>query len=529
MDGKKVTSFNKGKCVGETCNIRNETAEDTNFMCCEMKTYEFVTVKCPLYSYDITRILSCGCTECSYTKDIQISGFVRIVSVDDPTNYTIPNRTLEFYVGSTLYSTELDGSFREVIVTDGTRIVLQFRGGSDQDYIPNVETIILEDGKDDYDILVLLQSLPDPIYLDPSLEQLLMFGADGGMLPMINITIPANSMTLENGDALKRGDMVEAYLTFSDIRQENGLALTPGEFTTTDSEGFSQILETGGVAGINMFLQNTTKIVIIPGNIQLNLDTSQSQSGQSSWQLDQDAGNWEMPFAFEGQTGRRKKRQGTGGSITTSFPAQSVMKINIDKIDFDNRCFVRIFVYRDNECEADPGQATVCVFTKDFNGKNTVSKIVGYTDNTGAACISIPCNREHEILLNTELPYKTSDVHHLPSDFNFENIWNTRVKFRSPAISSTLVTSGDGPVHARSSSKSSTCQNGLAPDYHFTFILLDAPKPGKLFPTVDSPGLPNSWYPEPVTSPERVAVMVRVRVDVSTSKNHSIFFKPQHL
>ena len=510
VDGEEVTSFDIGVCAGSTCSFKD--GSDSTGMCCEMKTSDVITVNCNAHSYNISQILTCGCGECADAVDVEVSGYAKFVNADDPNTHVSPNKHISFYVGSNRYWTAEDGYFKQVVTAVDDRIVLQFRGGFSENYIPNIATILLETGKNSYETLILLQILPDPIELDPTVENVLMFGTSGGMSPMANLTIPANSMTFENGRLLDGTITVLAYPSFDDPRLDDGLALAPGEFTTADSDGVLQNLETGGVLGLQMFAKGTGQIVILPGNVEFDLDLSQSAGGLSTWRMDQGQGNWDDPAPVGGGGGRRKKRQTGDGSSSTSFPSDGpVRKINYDRVDASRRCYVRVYVFRDANCTIPAANIPVCIYTKDFDGTNTVAKTIGYTDSTGAACVFVPCDRQHEILLNSQFEYQTSDTHYLPALFPFtNNPSNKRVIFTSPPITDASVMSGDGPVH-----DNRYCGDTDGQDYHFKFFFTNYPKPGKLTPTEPQPGLPNSWYPEPATSPAREACMVRVRVDVS--------------
>ena len=277
VDGNEVTSFNIGVCAGSTCSFKD--GSDSTGMCCETKTSDTITVNCKTFNYEISRILTCGCGECSDAVDVEVSGFVKFVHADDPNTRFIPNKQVIFFVGSIAYITADDGYFKQVVTAVDDRIVLQFRGGFSDGYIPNIATILLESGKNSYETLILLQIITEPIVLDPTVENVLMFGTSGGMSPMAKLTIPANSMTLENGQLLDGSKNVYAYPTFDDPRLDDGLALAPGEFTTADSDGVLQNLETGGVLGLHMVIENTGQIVILPGNVELDLDLSQSAGG----------------------------------------------------------------------------------------------------------------------------------------------------------------------------------------------------------------------------------------------------------
>ena len=260
-------------------------------MCCEKKTSDIITVNCNTFSYTISGILTCGCGECSDAVDVEVSGYAKFVNADDPNIHISPNKQIPFYVGSNIYWTAEDGYFKQVVTAVDDRIVLQFRGGFFENYISNIATILLENGKNSYKTLILIQILPDPIELDPTVENVLMFGTSGGMSPTATLTIPANSMTLRNGQLLDGSMTVLAYPTFDDPRLNHGLALAPGEFTTADSDGVLQNLETGGVLGLQMFDEGTGQIVILPGNWEFNLDLSLRAVGLSTWRMDQGQGN----------------------------------------------------------------------------------------------------------------------------------------------------------------------------------------------------------------------------------------------
>ena len=510
VDGEDAIAFNIGVCAGSTCSFKD--GSDSTGMCCEMKTSDIITVNCNTFSYNISRILTCGCGECSDAVDVEVSGYVKFVNADDPATHINPDKRLAFYVGSNLYWTEDDGYFNQIVTAVDDRIVLQFRGGFAENYIPNIATILSENGKTTYETLVLLLILPEPITLDPNVENVLMFGTSGGMSPMANLTIPANSMTLEDGTLLDASMTVLAYPTFDDPRLDDGLALAPGEFTTVDSDGVLQNFITGGVLGLQLYVEGTGQIVILPGNVKFDLDLSQSDGGLSTWRLNQQQGNWDDPITVGGGDGRRKKRQTGDGSTSTSFPSDGpVRKINYDKVDASRRCYLRVYVFRDANCTIPAANIPVCIYTKNFDGTTTVSKTIGYTDSSGAACIFLPCERQHEILLNSQFDYQTSDSHSLPSSFVFNNQLNKRVKFTSPSITSASVVSGDGPVY----DSPTACRDQSGQDYHFKFFFTNYPKPGKLTPTEPRPGLNDSWYQEPATSKARKACMVRVRVDVS--------------
>ena len=508
VDGEEVTAFDIGVCAGSTCSFKD--GSDSTGMCCEMKTSDIITVNCDTFSYNISRILTCGCGECLDAVDVEVSGYAKLVNADDPNTHINPNKTLKFYVGSNEFRTEEDGFFRAIVTAVDDRIVLQFRGGIREGYIPNIATILLKSGTDSYETLVLLQILPRNITLNPTVDNVLVFGTSGGMSPMANLTIPANSMTLEDGTLLDASMTVLAFATFADPRLDDGLALAPGEFTTTDSDGVLQNIITGGVLGLQLYVEGTEQIVILPGNVEFDLDLSQSDGGLSTWRLNQGQGDWDSPVG--GDNGRRKKRQTGGGSTSTSFPSDGPARyINYDRVDASSRCYVRVYVFRDANCTIPAQHISVCIYTKNFDGTNTVAKTIGYTDSSGVTCIFVPCGRQHEILLNSQFEYQTSDTHSLPALFDFTNRLNKRVNFISPLISDASVVSGDGPVYG----SPGACSKHDGHDYHFKFFFTNYPKPGKLTPTEPQPGLPNSWYPESATSPERKACMIKVRVDVS--------------
>ena len=492
-----------------------------------MKTHQQIQVDCPTLTYHINRILTCGCGECADALDYEVHGAVKMVVADYPGTSSLPGREIVFYVGSQRFTTNSDGTFRFVVVGIDNRIVLQFRGGTEENYIPNIASVLVESGKTTYEILVFLQIYPEPIILDPSREYVLMYGVSEDSSSLVNLTIPANSMALENGTLLSSADAVWAYQTFNDPRVDEELSLAPGEFSCDDSDGILRRMSTHGVLGLHLVLSTTKALVILPGNVEITFDPSADMSGVSFWRLDSNLGNWDDPVTEGG--GSRRKRQirqdENYPKVTTSFPASSLTRINIGDIDEDNRCWVKVYMCDHPTCQSYVANIPVCVLTKSNDNTTTVAKTTSYTDNTGAACVPVPCNREHDIFINTQFSYLASSEQNLPEGFEYTTIKeDTHILFNSPSVDDTSVLGGDGPVHTRPDIMSSrTCSGSAGEDYSFVFHFNSRPGTSKLTESEPKPGLPNSWYPEPTFSPERVACFVRIRIDVSNLLSHYLF------
>lgn len=524
MEGSTVSEFDRGSCAGPACSIRGE---DSTGMCCEMKTSEMISVTCATYTYDTSRILSCGCAPCSDAGDVQLTGVVGLVDADDLQNHMRPTSSISFRIGSKEFLTRVTGDFTIVVKPNDDRLVLIFPRGDAKlptqtwvTYMTNIVTVPLVKSLAEYNVYVLLQIQPDPIILDSTQDQVILFGNTDGMEPLVSLTIPQNSMTLENGDLVSTS--VLAYPTFNDPRVDSGLTLSPGDFTTIDSEGVPLNLQTLGVLGLTLVLESDSSIsVILPGNVQLTLNPSHNDGDMSVWRMNQQEGNWDgaVPVDSVGGGRRRRKRQADSSSTNTSFPLGEANFLNYDKIDTRNRCWVRVYVYRDSAGTIPMKGATILVYSMlSVMGTNGLTLTLALTDVKGAACVLIPCNSTHEILLNTPYAYQASTAHSLPAGFQFVNTMSgTRVEFDSPAASDPDVTGGDGPVHTRpGASISLSCSNAATgPDYHFIFSISNFPSPGTLTPTEPSPGTPDSWYTQPADSVNRTACMVRVLVNTT--------------
>ena len=501
--GEVVTSVDIGACSGTTCTF-SDRSRDSEGMCCEMKTSDEILVNCHTFTYPISQILSCGCAECADDNTVTVSGAVRFVGRDGAKP---PGKKLKFYVGTSSHFTKEDGSFSLVTSTNADTLVLQFRGDLQEGYAPNLMTVRLQPEINGYEVLVLLKLMLTAVDLDPSQVHVLTYGDSAGMSAMAEVTIPANSMILLTGELLDSTNVVSAYLTFSDPRLDTGLSLAPGEFTTTDGDGILRNLVTGGVFGLHLILKDTGETVILLGEVNVEVSEDQEADGLSSWRLHPSTGTWYDPVIFQDE--------GATLSAVTSFSSGSIKAVNIDYIDTNARCWAKVFVSINSDGKIPAPNVRICAYSRDINTTTEVAKTVTFTGVDGKACIQIPCGKEHEILVTNVNDYTTSDAHKLPEGFTFSNILNRRVSFTSPAISDSSVTSGDGPVH----SSQSACHSANGWDYHFKFFFSNHPKPGHLIPTEPRPGLPDSWYPEPMASPERTACMVRVRIDVSINTN----------
>ena len=492
VDGERENIIDIGTCSGDPCATRSSPTSPDSTLCCERETYQIITVECLKFHYNITRTLSCGCSSCSGRPDVQLNGAVRIVNPEQPYDYIIPGRNLTFYIGSLAYSTEPDGSFTEVIMRTRESIVLEFPGGITEGYVAHAETIPTLPGMTDHDILVVLQTLPQPVVFNASVQQTLAFG----MPPVVNMTIPEHAMMMENGDLVEADSIVLAYLTFSNPLLDDGLALAPGSFTTAESDGFTRHLQTAGVLSVYLIDGSTNQTLVLTGDIQLHWDTAHTGDGFSAWRFNQDDGNWDNSVVNK------------NGSAAISLSTKRIRNINLDKLlEQQNRCFIKVVVYSDFDKRYPAEDISVRVYTKDSSGLKTISRHVGHTDSSGVVCLSIECDREHEITLSTVFPYETSGIHNLPRDFIFNNMGHRKVIFKSPPWNNPMTS--NGPIYFCSS-----CLGTSEPSYNFAFFLQAYSKRGWLLEALPVPGLVGSWYDDEVSSSDRSAVMVRVRVDV---------------
>ena len=133
----------------------------------------------------------------------------------------------------------------------------------------------------------------------------------------------------------------------------------------------------------------------------------------------------------------------------------------------------------------------VRIYTKELSGNRYLGQSVEMTDFDGKVCLPLACGLTHELVMHHRFGPVTSETHHLPGQFEYQNHPDrARVEFTSPRIEN--ISENSGPVHRYDMN---TCQDSTKQDYHFQFYLTKPlPQPGRLNAVELRPNLPLSWY-----------------------------------
>ncbi|KAI0210648.1 hypothetical protein LSAT2_004598 [Lamellibrachia satsuma] len=85
--GKNVTLLDVGKCVSEPCVLRDDK---TRGRCCAPVATEDIEVRCDDTTYNMTRVLSCGCGDCEIGIEVDVTGSVVLQAKPYPVQLNAP-------------------------------------------------------------------------------------------------------------------------------------------------------------------------------------------------------------------------------------------------------------------------------------------------------------------------------------------------------------------------------------------------------------------------------------------------------
>ena len=392
VNGADVTSVDVGRCGGESCVTSTDQSAG---QCCGVVEYQDLFAKCGEVEIIVRQVLSCGCGACDNTPDvITVSGQINLVSfVGGQEVLTAPTEAITFTVGDTTYTSLPGGTFTFSVTRSSTTLALIFSPAASEMYLPHVATVSLMDDVTSYSITVNLPPRPDPVTVDPTIENAFFSGvtADASTFTAI---IPPNSFVYANGALVT--EPVDVVFEFLDSRNPNDLAVAPGSFTFIDDEGNPQFLESYGVFTMAAFCSTTGDIVTLTGNIQLAINsislgmTQADIDATSIWMLSPTTGRWENPQPLSSLVGGRRKRQ-AGFDTSATLRASGLAIWNLEKPRLYLTCVVSVVAF-------------------DFSGTAFVSGIqiqiisAGLrfdfmTDSQGKVCAFVVCGIDFEIIV----------------------------------------------------------------------------------------------------------------------------------
>ena len=468
-------AVNLGKCPNEACRRRGSPG-DVDTHCCGVTETQTLTVTCPYIEYEIEQVTECGCTECTANRAKQVStvrGQVYFVKVDDEGNeiLTEPTTLIRFTVGATEHSAIAGGSF--VLYMEQTMRNLALKFPAKDNYMTQVVSIDLLDDVDEYTVTVKLPPKPDPVQINPAVENSIKSSWENHG-SVYEIVIPPNSFVDNKGDIVSED--IDVFVTFMDPTDTNSMALAPGEFSFLDDEGLERPLVTYGV--INMAA--TTKSgneVQQSGDLILEIDgealglSEEDIADTHLWQIDLDSGGWNNPSPLATSTRLTRKPKALQSVIHSGVPL-----VNIDRPHWKKPCYV--MVRGGNHFDLPGAGQRFDLHTMPSGDCMCGMKTAKTTNAAGLLCGSVECGNTFEIASQSE--DMSPGIHKVPSDFIYRNERNGHVIGLAPFEHD--ITDGSGPVHRGDLGTCNKIKDITEDDNYFLFLdqienLLPFPRP----------------------------------------------------
>ena len=456
VNGADVTSVDVGRCGGESCVTSTDQSAG---QCCGVVEYQDLFATCEEVSTTVRQVLSCGCGVCDNTPDvITVSGQINLVSfVGDQEVLTAPTEAITFTVGDTTYTSLPGGTFTFSVTRSSITLALIFSAAASDTFLPHVATISLMDDVTSYSITVNLPPRPDPVTIDPTVENAFFSGVTADASTFTVVT-PPNSFVDANGDLVT--EPVDVVFSFLDPTDLNDLAVAPGSFINVDDEGNTQFLQSYGILSMAAFSSTDGEIVTLTGELLLEINSialglTQAQIDATSlWVLDPITGFWGNPQPLGSLVGGRRKRQ--AGADTSAILGGSGLTIwNLAQSAFTSTCEVSIVAY-------------------DFSGTAFVSgiqiqiisagtRLDFTTDTQGKVCGYVECGSDFEIYEPSGAYSPPNTGHCVPGTVTFNNALDGGIVHIYSTANAASI-SALGPVY----DSSGTCSATTSASYDFS-------------------------------------------------------------
>ena len=427
VDVKNVTLLHVGKCVSEPCVLRDDK---TRGRCCAPVATEDIEVHCDDTTYNMTRVLSCGCGDCEIGIEVDVTGSVSVRKTVLGQIIVVPVNASLLVSGNDIDPNDTEtfgnGLFSFTATPDSGRIAVRFYQASNDDFLPQVVSIDVPRDVSVISRQVVLQAKPDPVQLNAPL------GGVIGTSPVAGsprVTIPANSIVDADGNPYN--GTVKVYPTFADPRDLDSISDAPGGFSFQNEEGESQDLQTNGVLGLffeddngnPLQLSGKTTLTLNPDSLGI-AKTDAGNPDSYAWTLDADTGKWKMAAPLKYATGRRKRAVFPVTATAQIIIPYPLPYINLDKPALRRlRCTLIVQVYADIMYTQPLSSLSLQVITMTPNGLIYMGYTIGYTNWKGRACVTVMCGFRHMIVLKPVLGQPIAHpTHHLQAGFNFVNL-----------------------------------------------------------------------------------------------------------
>ena len=491
VDGVKATSVNVGRCNNVPCVM--QMSSDSDSLCCIPSGTRQLQVECDGFSYEVSQVVSCGCTKCVINKKVTVSGRASSGGAD-VTNVHVLYDDVTYDVENSQFLFEA--------TPQAGHVVFQVKSSS---FMPQLVTLDVNEGVTQIYVEVSLVARPNPDVVDVATGAELNVDTPG-LSSAVSVTIPNDSFQDKNGDPVSGN--VNVFLSFSDPRQSDGLDSAPGQFTFQDSEGETRLLKTFGV--VTLLAEDTNgNEVYLSGKATLNFDAEALgiEVGESVflWSIDSASGQWQKAgeLTYSGSRRRRRRQTNANNKLVgeTKIPP-NVPYINCDSFVFNGRrCYVTVYVHYGGDFSAPMQGERVIAFIIDngrFIGRTSTS-----TDQNGRACLSVVCGLKHIVKLFSSGGIIVHTTHSLPDGFPFTNRVNG---FEFTAIPpANQVDNVNGPVFR--SQRWDDCYSRS--NSSFYFMLAVPPIRPYLYGRLNAV---NRWFPDPPAKWQACAFLVILNV-----------------
>ncbi|XP_075467215.1 cartilage intermediate layer protein 2 isoform X1 [Ascaphus truei] len=334
--------YNVGKCPNTRCVGQFSSdllcKEKTNY-CCGVKRMEQREVQCSGYSLPIMVAAECGCAQCIQPK-VLVRGRVTAYDTGEPLRFAQILLSGE-NVGFTGYK----GEFTMDVPVGTKRLVVMFVD-SQEKFVETIKVFPFHPrGSTVYQEVKVMRK-QEPVYLDPTMANVIPLGGVMGKDPMGEMVIPPNSFTKTNGESYR--GTVKASVTFLDPRNISTASAASSDLNFVNRDGDISPLRTYGMFAVD-FREEATNSPLQTGRVEVRLDTEQVKMPQhlkemKLWSLNPETGIWEEESHFQVAGESRRRRREERSFLIGQLEIRERRLFNLD-VPEHRRCFVKVRAY----------------------------------------------------------------------------------------------------------------------------------------------------------------------------------------
>ncbi len=404
-----------GECQPVVClkndSIFNSSCQDPS-SCCGPRDFTNVLVDCESTSFNISKVTHCACGNCAEKVTI-IEGIVVGGQNEEPVRYGDV-----VYNGRAVTYTDEYGTFSITIPGKLTRVIVTFK-----DYFKEFEerskVFEIKEGSVGYHKVKLTRS-PPPVAFDASKPLNVSLGSDPSD-SFADLEFQEESFLTEDGSVFHGN--AKATISVTDPRNLSDILTAPGDFTTTDEDGETEMLETYGMiklkfeddSGKQLAMSKPMKVYLDPEKLNLTAQNASDVPIKLYW-LDKKTERWREVGDFQLEDGSKRRRKGSNGVffVGTVTPAIARKQLSFDYPT--TRIAIRVTT---DTYPRTSGTAGVVVRVIRKEGTVYRGYIEGTTTTEGLVCIPIWRDKKCHIQAESNGEYMTpTRINDLPGYIN---------------------------------------------------------------------------------------------------------------